>query len=122
MNYRSVVAFGVATLITDEGRKDAAFKALLDHLIPGRWEDSRQPDKKETDATTVLAMPIDEASVKIRSGPPKDSAKDLQLGYWTGVIPLSLTSGPAIPDPVMKEDRAVPDYAIRYTRAGLARD
>lgn len=116
MNYRSVVAFGVATLITDPEKKDAAFKALLDHLIPGRWEDSRQPDKKETDATTVLAMPIDEASVKIRTGPPKDAAKDLELGYWTGEIPLSLTSGPAIPDPLMKEERDVPDYAINYTR------
>ena len=122
MNYRSVVAFGVATLITDVDKKDAAFKALLDHLIPGRWEDSRQPDKKETDATTVLAMPIDEASVKIRSGPPKDSAKDLELGYWTGVIPLSLTSGPAIPDPVMREEQAVPDYAVGYARPGLAKD
>ncbi len=77
MNYRSVVAFGEARVITDMEKKDAAFKALLDHLIPGRWEDSRQPDKKETDATTVLAMPIAEASVKIRSGPPKDAAKDL---------------------------------------------
>jgi hypothetical protein len=116
MNYRSVVAFGEARVITDTEKKDAAFKALLDHLIPGRWEDSRQPDKKETDATTVLAMPIAEASVKIRSGPPKDAAKDLDLPYWTGVIPLSLTAGAAIPDPVMKEERSVPDYAVNYSR------
>ena len=118
MNYRSVVAFGEARVITDTKKKDAAFKALLDHLIPGRWEDSRQPDKKETDATTVLAMPIAEASVKIRSGPPKDAAKDLDLPYWTGVIPLRLTSGAAIPDPVMKEERSVPDYAVNYSRTG----
>lgn len=114
MNYRSVVAFGVARLITDVDQKDAAFKALLDHLIPGRWEDSRQPDKKETDATTVLAMPIDEASVKIRSGPPKDSAKDLELGYWTGVIPLELTPGTPVPDPLMQGDKPLPDYALNY--------
>jgi len=114
MNYRSVVAFGVATLITDVDKKDAAFKALLDHLIPGRWEDSRQPDKKETDATTVLAMPIDEASVKIRSGPPKDSAKDLELGYWTGVIPLELTPGTPVPDPLMQGDKPVPQYVLHY--------
>jgi len=114
MNYRSVVAFGVATLITDVDKKDAAFKALLDHLIPGRWEDSRQPDKKETDATTVLAMPIDEASVKIRSGPPKDSAKDLELGYWTGVIPLELTPGTPVPDPLMQGDKLLPQYALHY--------
>ena len=118
MNYRSVVVFGVATLVNDKDQKQAAFKAFLDHLVPGRWEDSRQPDQKETDATTVLAMPIAEASVKIRSGPPKDSAKDLELPYWTGVIPLGLTSGAAIPDPVMKEERAVPDYAVHYSRSG----
>ena len=116
MNYRSVVAFGKARVITDMEKKDAAFKALLDHLIPGRWEDSRQPDQKETVATTVLAMPIAEASVKIRSGPPKDAAKDLELPYWTGVIPLRLTSGAAIPDPVMKEERSVPNYAVNYSR------
>ena len=116
MNYRSVVAFGEATVITDPQKKDAAFKALLDHLVPGRWNDSRQPDKKEIEATTVLAMPIDEASVKIRSGPPKDAAKDLDLPYWTGVIPLRLSSGEALPDPAMKEQRAVPDYAIGYSR------
>jgi nitroimidazol reductase NimA-like FMN-containing flavoprotein (pyridoxamine 5'-phosphate oxidase superfamily) len=116
MNYRSVVAFGVATVVTEPQKKDAAFKALLDHLVPGRWDDSRQPDKKEIEATTVLAMPIDEASVKIRSGPPKDSAKDLDLPYWTGVIPLRLTSGEALPDPAMKEQRAVPDYAVDYSR------
>lgn len=114
MNYRSVVAFGVATLITDVDRKDAAFKALLDHLIPGRWDDSRQPDKKETDATTVLAMPIDEASVKIRSGPPKDAAKDLELGYWTGVIPLKLTPGTPVPDPLMQGEQPLPGYVLNY--------
>jgi hypothetical protein len=118
MNYRSVVAFGEAKVITDAQKKNAAFKALLDHLIPGRWEDSRQPDKKESDATSVVAMQINEASVKIRSGPPKDAAKDLDLPYWTGVIPLSLTAGAAIPDPVMKEERAIPDYAVNYSRTG----
>jgi nitroimidazol reductase NimA-like FMN-containing flavoprotein (pyridoxamine 5'-phosphate oxidase superfamily) len=122
MNYRSVVAFGAARVITDPEKKTAAFKALLDHLIPGRWDDSRQPDKKETDATTVLAMPIDEASVKIRSGPPKDAAKDLELGHWTGVIPLRLTSGEAIPDPLMKDAKAVPEYAVDYLRPAQIRD
>ena len=122
MNYRSVVAFGEARVIMGPDKKEAAFQALLDHLIPGRWEDARQPDRKEIDATTVLAMPVDEASVKIRSGPPKDAAKDLGLPYWTGVIPLRLTSGAAIPDPAMKEQQAVPDYAVGYSRAGQAKD
>lgn len=116
MNYRSVVAFGEARVVNDPDRKMAAFKALLDHLVPGRWEDSRQPDDKELQATTVLAMPIDEASVKIRSGPPKDAAKDLELPYWTGVIPLSLESAEAIPDPAMQGGTAVPDYAVAYSR------
>ena len=116
MNYRSVVAFGEARVITDPDKKQAAFKALLDHLIPGRWDDSRQPDNKEIEATTVLAMRVDEASVKVRSGPPKDAAKDLDLPHWTGVIPLRLTSEAAIPDPVMKEEKAVPDYAVGYSR------
>ncbi len=115
MNYRSVVVFGDARLIEDDGQKQAAFKALLEQLVPGRWEDSRQPDRKETDATTVLSLPIKEASVKVRSGPPKDAAKDLELPYWTGVIPLELTAGEAIPDPVMKDERAVPDYVSMFS-------
>lgn len=122
MNYRSVVAFGEARVITDDEKKEAAFKALLEHLVPGRWNDSRRPDKKEIDATTVLAMPIDEASVKIRSGPPKDAAKDLELQYWTGVIPLHLSSGAAIPGPVLTAERAVPDYAVDYSRPGQSTD
>ena len=116
MNYRSVVAFGEARVIGDAEKKSAAFKALLDHLIPGRWDDTRQPDAKEILATTVLAMPIDEASVKIRQGPPKDAAKDLDLPYWSGVIPLRLASGPAVPDAWVTEEPGVPDYAVGYTR------
>ena len=117
MNYRSVVVFGDATLVTDNEKKQEVFKALLDHLVPGRWEDSRQPDRKETEATTVLSVPINEASAKVRSGPPKDSAKDLELPYWTGVIPLQLTAGEAIPDPLLKEPREAPDYAVGYERS-----
>lgn len=116
MNYRSVVAFGEARVVSEPDRKMAAFKALLDHLVPGRWEDSRQPDEREMLATTVLSMPIDEASVKIRSGPPKDAAKDLDLPYWSGVIPLGLASGAAIPDPAMQEKIEVPEYALGYSR------
>jgi nitroimidazol reductase NimA-like FMN-containing flavoprotein (pyridoxamine 5'-phosphate oxidase superfamily) len=116
MNYRSVVVFGDATLVTDNEKKQEVFRALLDHLVPGRWDDSRQPDSKETEATTVLSVPINEASAKVRSGPPKDSAKDLELPYWTGVIPLQLTAGEAIPDPVMKKAGEAPEYAVGYKR------
>jgi nitroimidazol reductase NimA-like FMN-containing flavoprotein (pyridoxamine 5'-phosphate oxidase superfamily) len=114
MNYRSVVCFGTATVVTDSDRKQAAFQAFLDHLVPGRWDDTRQPDRKETEATIVLAVPIEEASVKVRSGPPKDAAKDLGEGHWTGVIPLQMTSGAPIPDPLMEEDRPVPDYVANF--------
>ncbi len=116
MNYRSVVLFGEASVVTDKDDKQRAFKAFLDHLVPGRWDDSRQPDARETEATVVLSVPIGEASVKIRSGPPKDAAKDLELGYWTGVIPLELTAGEPIADPAMNGDPAVPDYASGYKR------
>lgn len=116
MNYRSVVVFGDARLVTEKSEKDRAFKAFLDHLVPERWDDSRQPDAKESEATIVLSVPIREASVKVRSGPPKDAAKDLGLGYWTGVIPLELTAGEPIPDPLMEGDPAVPTYASKYKR------
>jgi nitroimidazol reductase NimA-like FMN-containing flavoprotein (pyridoxamine 5'-phosphate oxidase superfamily) len=116
MNYRSVVAFGSARLINDPQEKQAAFKALLDHLLPGRWDDSRQPDSKELGATTVLKMRIDEASLKVRSGDPVDAEKDHDLDYWAGVIPLSLQAGSAIADPAMPADRAAPAYLQDYCR------
>jgi nitroimidazol reductase NimA-like FMN-containing flavoprotein (pyridoxamine 5'-phosphate oxidase superfamily) len=114
MNYRSVVAYGDATVVTGKARKRKAFKALLDHLVPGRWDDSRQPDKKETDATILLSVPIDEASVKVRSGPPKDTAKDLELPYWTGVVPLQLAAAP--PVPASPDEGPVPAYIAAYKR------
>ncbi|MDX1480908.1 MAG: pyridoxamine 5'-phosphate oxidase family protein [Woeseiaceae bacterium] len=114
MNYRSVVLFGEAAVVTDEEEKAAAFRAFLDHLLPGRWEDCRQPDRKETNATTVLKLPIGEASIKIRSGPPKDAEKDLELDYWTGVIPLELTASAPLADD--EATGAAPDYARGYRR------
>ena len=116
MNYRSVVCFGTATRVTDEARKAHAFRAFLDHLVPGRWEDTRQPDKKESDATIVLSVPIDEASVKVRKGPPKDAAKDMELSYWTGEIPLELRAGEPVPDPEMGPGVDLPDYVRQWRR------
>lgn len=116
MNYRSVVAFGVAQELEDPAEKMKAFHALIDHLLPGRWDDSRRPDAKEIAATTVLTVPLDEASVKIRSGPPKDAAKDLDLDYWAGVIPLSLQSGAPQADPAMQGDTTAPPYTFDYSR------
>lgn len=116
MNYRSVVAFGNATLVKDPEEKQAAFKALVDHMLPGRWDDCKIPDKKEINATTVLNMPIAEASVKVRSGPPADADKDMDLDFWTGVIPLSMTAGAPEADPKMRPDRERPAYVDNYRR------
>ena len=116
MNYRSVVAFGNARPISDAAEKVTAFKALLDHLLPGRWSDCRQPDDKEIAATTVLSMPVDEASVKIRSGPPKDAAKDYHSPYWAGLIPFEMTAGNPEPDPALRDGNKTPAYARDYTR------
>ncbi len=116
MNYRSVVAFGNATVLHGDETKQRAFQALLDHMLPGRWEDCRQPDKKEIAATTVLTMPLAEASVKVRSGPPADADKDMHLDYWTGVIPLSLQAGVVEPDPSMDKSVDEPAYVAGYTR------
>ena len=117
MNYRSVVAFGEARVLRDTQKKLTAFKALLDHMLPGRWDDSKQPDDKEVAATTVLAMKIDEASVKIRSGPPKDAEKDMGQPYWAGVVPLSITAGEPQVDPSYDGPKSVPGYASNYSRS-----
>ena len=118
MNYRSVVAFGTATVVESD-EKDRAFKALVDHLLPGRWEDCKQPDEKESAATIVLKVPIAEASIKVRSGSPSDSEKDMHIdAHWTGVIPLTREAGEPIPDPTMKSDRPVPGYVASYRRGG----
>jgi nitroimidazol reductase NimA-like FMN-containing flavoprotein (pyridoxamine 5'-phosphate oxidase superfamily) len=116
MNYRSVIAFGQAHVVGDDAEKVAAFRALLEHLVPGRWDDCRQPDRKEIAATTVLSMRLSEASVKVRSGPPKDAKRDEEAPYWAGVIPLGLTAGEAIADPALRGDPAVPAYAVDYSR------
>ena len=114
MNYRSVVCFGEATTVQDTDRKQEIFKAFVDHLIPGRWEDTRQPDRKESEATVVLSVPIDEASIKARTGPPADAAKDLEEGYWTGVIPLEMTNGSPIPSPDMGDNDPIPGYVTDF--------
>ena len=116
MNYRSVIAYGRARRVDDEREKVAAFRALLDHLLPGRWEDCRQPDSKEIAATTVLSMQLDEASIKVRSGPPKDALRDAGEPYWAGVIPLHLTAGEAVPDPVLADGIPLPTYVAGWSR------
>jgi nitroimidazol reductase NimA-like FMN-containing flavoprotein (pyridoxamine 5'-phosphate oxidase superfamily) len=110
MNYRSAVIFGTARLVTDPDEKLAALRAVTDHLVPGRWDHTREPTRKELAATVVLALPLAEASVKVRTGEPKDDPEDYDSGIWAGVLPAALTFGPAVPDPALSGDIPVPDH------------
>src|SRR5271165_3853120 len=110
MNYRSAVIFGAARLVTGADEKLAALRAVTDHLVPGRWDHVREPTRKELAATAVIAVPLDEASVKVRAGGPKDEPEDYDSGIWAGVLPAALTFGAADPDPAMTSDVAVPEH------------
>ncbi len=110
MNYRSAVIFGEARLVTDADEKLAALRAVTDHLVPGRWEHARQPNRKELAATAVVGLPLDEASVKVRSGGPKDDPEDCESGIWAGVLPAALTFGGAEPDPALAAGVGVPEH------------
>src|SRR3712207_8409342 len=93
MNYRSVVVYGTAREVTDPEEKDAAQRALVEHVVPGRTADVRMPNAKELKETAILAIPLDEASAKVRSGGPKDPDEDFELPAWAGVLPLRLVPG-----------------------------
>src|ERR1700679_58378 len=108
MNYRSVVILGVAQLVDDPAEKLAALRALSEHIIPGRWEDARQPNEKELKQTSVLRIPLEEFSARVRMGPPIDDEEDYSFPTWAGVIPLAMTAGPAIADESC--EREVPPY------------
>lgn len=116
INYRSVVIFGNATVVEDAGEKRAALKAFTDHVIPGRWEEVREPNEQELKGTTVLALPLVEVSAKIRTGAPKDDEEDLTIPVWAGELPLRIQPGTPIPDPLMPADRELPEYISRYHR------
>lgn len=114
MNYRSVVLFGTAELVSDREEKMQALYAFTEHVMPGRWAETRAPNEQELQATTVLALPIDEASAKIRTGPPVDEAADYELPHWAGVIPLRVQAGEPIVDPKLAEGIAVPEHVEQY--------
>src|SRR5687768_11867666 len=116
MNYRSVVVFGRATLVEDPEEKMTALIALSEHIIRGRWNDVREPTDVEMKLTTVLCLPLEEASAKIRTGPPLDDEEDYVLPMWAGVLPLKLTAGEPINDPRLPENIPVPDYVRNYKR------
>ncbi len=114
MNYRSVVILGTATLVADPAEKLAALRALAEHIIPGRWDDARQPSEKELKVTSVLRVPITEFSAKVRTGPPIDDKEDYSFPTWAGVIPLEMTVGAAICDEGCEQD--MPAYLMNYAR------
>jgi uncharacterized protein len=110
MNYRSATIFGTARLVTDPGQRLAALRAVTEQIIPGRWDRVRQPTRKELAATAVLAVPLAEASVKVRTGPPHDEPEDYDLDVWAGVLPAQLVFGAAEPDPDLRAGVAVPGH------------
>ena len=118
MNYRSVVVYGVGREVTDPDEKWNAQRALVDHVVPGRSADARMPDQRELDQTTILAVALDEVSAKVRTGPPKDDERDLDLGIWAGVLPLRQIAEAPIPSPDMRVEAEVPDYVLGYERPG----
>jgi len=114
MNYRSLMVFGKATQVTDPEEKGRGLDVLVEHLAPGRLADLRASTRKELNATTLLALPIESYSIKSRSGPPSDAASDIAAPIWAGVIPVRLTQTRAEDAPDMTEDVPVPGYLRNY--------
>ncbi|HVO75115.1 MAG TPA: pyridoxamine 5'-phosphate oxidase family protein [Ignavibacteriaceae bacterium] len=122
INYRSVVIFGKAHELNSPGEKTDALKIITEHIIPGRWDDVRKPTEKELHATSLFSLKINEASAKIRTGPPLDDEDDLNLEVWAGVLPLKIIDGKPIADiskgKINGEDH-IPEYLKNYKNRGL---
>jgi hypothetical protein len=119
-NYRSVMLLGEATAVDEPDEKLVALEAIVEHIVPGRWADVRQPSENELRATSVLSIPIEEASAKIRTGPPRDDEEDYALSAWAGVIPLATEQMTPEPDPRLQSGIAAPRYVTGYRRPGSA--
>jgi nitroimidazol reductase NimA-like FMN-containing flavoprotein (pyridoxamine 5'-phosphate oxidase superfamily)/ribosomal protein S18 acetylase RimI-like enzyme len=117
-NYRSAVVLGRGRLVEERDEKLAALTAIVEHVVAGRSRDARGPNEKELAGTTVLAVQIDEASAKVRTGPPKDFDDDLELPIWAGVIPLRIAAGSPETEPRVAPEIAIPAYTTRYRRGG----
>lgn len=113
-NYRSVVILGAAALVEDADEKYQALEAFTNHIIPGRWPEIRWPNELELKATSVLKLPIEEASAKIRTGDPKDDDEDYAMDIWAGVIPLLQTTDKPISDSKLNEGIPVPEHVRCY--------
>ncbi len=118
MNYRSVVLFGQGRTLDANDEKMAALAVLTEHLARGRWQEARLPTLQELSATAVVALPIESASAKLRSGPPNDDPEDYALPIWAGVLPLQQTALPPVADPKLAPGIEAPDYLIHYRRHG----
>ena len=118
VNYRSAVVFGTARIVIDEAERLTGLRAVTEQLIPGRWDCLRAPTRKELAATMVLAVPLAEASVKVRTGPPKDDPADLESSTWAGVVPLTTAFGEPEPDPDLPSGVGTPDHIRARTAAG----
>ena len=124
MNYRSAVIYGIPRMVTDDAERLAAVHAITEQLVPGRWEHSRLPTRKEMAATAVLALSLEEASVKVRTGAPKDDEEDYDLDIWAGVLPAALTFGPAQPDPKLRDGIGMPEHIaeLQWRARGASQD
>ncbi|MCA1590507.1 MAG: pyridoxamine 5'-phosphate oxidase family protein [Acidobacteria bacterium] len=116
MNYRSVVIYGKAKVLTDPDEKNRALEAFTEHIVPGRWEDVRWPNDLELKATTVLKLPIEEASAKIRTGGPIDDEEDYEMKIWAGVLPLTVNTGTPMDDDRLNASISAPNYVKEYKR------
>jgi len=120
VNYRCAVVFGTARIVTDEAERLAGLRAVTEQLVPGRWDAVRAPTRKELAATSVLAVSLGEASVKIRTGPPGDEPEDLDLPVWAGVVPMTTSFGEPEPDPALRPGITAPDHIRARAGAGRA--
>ena len=116
VNYRSVVILGTARLVTDPAEKMEALRIFTDHVMKGRWDDVRQPTEQELKATTVLALPLEEVSAKVRTGGPVDDENDYNLPTWAGVLPLETSVRSPVPDARLDKNIPVPAYLKNYNR------
>jgi uncharacterized protein len=110
VNYRSAVIFGTARLVTDDPERLRGLRAIVEQLAPGRWDTARTPTRRELAATAVLALPLADASVKVRSGPPADDPEDHALGVWAGILPVRTMFGEPVPDPALAAGAAPPPH------------
>jgi len=115
VNYRSVVILGTARLVEDPAEKMEALRIFTEHVMKGRWDDVRQPTEQELKGTTVLALPLEEVSAKVRTGGPIDDEADYALPVWAGVLPLETVAKPPQPDARLKADTPIPAYLRNYS-------